>query len=208
MKIFKNNLSGEELNEVASAILDGQIVVFPTETVYGIGTNALNEKSCQRIFEIKKRPLNKPLIILISNFEMLEKIVEEPDELSKKLMDKFWPGELTIILKKKNNSIIPNIVTNGDNIAIRMTNHELLRRIIEKINVPIVAPSANITGKETGTKIKEIINDLSIVDYVIDYGDIDNGISSTIVKVENNMIKLLREGKINKEELEKIAPII
>lgn len=202
MKILKEDTK-ENIEKLATAILDGQVIVIPTETVYALSCNAYNEASCKKIYEIKKRPTDKHLIVLVSSYEMLNKIIEPPTILEQKIMNKFWPGPLTIIFNKKKNSSIAKFIAE-EQIAIRMTSHDLVRKIIEKANVPIVAPSANISQKETGTKIATIKKDLKDVDYVFDDGDISSSVTSTIIKVEEDKIKVLREGKITKEELNNI----
>ena len=206
---LKENMVNIDFDKIASEIVKGKIVIFPTETLYGIGTNAYNEEACKKIFKIKERPNTKPLIILISDYEMLCNIVEEPNEIEKKLINKFWPGPLTIIFKRKKNFMLPDIIVAKDNtIGVRMTNGKIIRLLLQKSNVPIVAPSANISGKADATKIKQIVMELGEkVDYVLDSGNIEDNVPSTIVKVVENSIYILREGKIIKEELMEIAPI-
>lgn len=207
----KNVVNENEIDKVAKNIMDGKIVVFPTETVYGVGTNAYNENSCKMIYKIKNRDEAKPLIVLISNYEMLNDIVDEANELEKKIMENFWPGPLTIVLRKKKDSKIPNIITAGkEYVGIRMTSGKVATELIEKSGVPIVAPSANLSGNPTGKKMKNIINELGDkVDYILDFGDIEEeGKESTVIKIEKNKIKILREGKILRKELEKIGEII
>lgn len=208
-KYFNQSLTDENINEVSSALLCSKIIIFPTETVYGIGANAKDLVACEKIFNIKKRDKGKALIVLISNLKMLDNIVEKPNEIESKLIKKFWPGPLTIIFKKSNTSEIPDIVSGNQNtIGIRMTSSNIAKKLINKSGVPIVAPSANISGNPTGTKIKTIINDLGDkVDYIIDIGDINDDTTSTIVEVINNEINILREGKISKKELAKISKI-
>lgn len=205
----KEKINIKNLEEIADGIKNGKTVVFPTETVYGIAANALDEIACEKIFKIKNRPDNKALIVLISNYDILEKIVNPVSKLERKLMKAFWPGALTIILEKNKECDIPNVVTAGkNNIGVRMTSGKIARLLIEKAGVPIVAPSANLSGSPTGTKIDRIIEELGDrVDYILDCGDIENGKESTIIKVENEKIIILREGKITKEELEKVGPI-
>ncbi len=199
----------QEIDNIAQGIKEGKIAIFPTETVYGIGTNAFDDDACKRVYEIKERPMNKPLIVLISNLDMLYDIVNNVNELEKKLIDEFWPGPLTIIFEKKENCKISNIVTSGENcIGVRMTSGIIPNLLIEKSGVPIVAPSANISGKSTGIKIKDIIEELGDkVDYVLDFGDVEKAVESTIVKVIENKIYILREGKILKKQLKKIGKI-
>lgn len=205
----KEKINIKNLEEIADGIKNGKTVVFPTETVYGIAANALDEIACEKIFKIKNRPDNKALIVLISNYDILEKIVNPVSKLERKLMKAFWPGALTIILEKNKECNISNAVTaSKNNIGVRMTSGKIAKLLVEKSGVPIVAPSANLSGSPTGTKIDRIIEELGDrVDYILDCGDIENEKESTIIKVENEKIIILREGKITKEELEKVGPI-
>lgn len=204
----KEEMNNSNILEVASSLRDGKLVVFPTDTVYGIGTNAYDATSCERIYIVKGRPKYKPLIVLISDISMLKDIVSNISPLEQKLIDTFWPGPLTIKFKKKDNTL-PDIVSAGDEyVRVRLMNKGVAYELIKASNVPVVAPSANLSGSLTGTKIENIINELGEkVDYILDYGDIESDEVSTIVEVENNEIICIREGKIKKEELEKFAPV-
>ena len=210
MKYYKGKLSNHEIAEISEEIKKGKIFVFPTETVYGIGTNAYNEESCKKIYEIKKRPNWKPLIVLISDIEMLKNLTEEINDIEKKLIEAFWPGPLTIIFQKNKNISISKYVSAGlDTIGVRMTDGEMIQKIIKKANVPIVAPSANLSGKTDGTKIQEIMDEIgNDIDGIIDIGDIYDSNPSTLVQVMDNQIKVLREGKISKEQLSEIAEVM
>ncbi|MCI9233201.1 MAG: threonylcarbamoyl-AMP synthase [Bacilli bacterium] len=210
MKYYKGNLLKHEVTTIAEDIKKGKIFVFPTETVYGLGTNAYREESCKQIYEIKKRPAWKPLIVLISDIEMLNDLVKEINEIEKKLIDTFWPGSLTIVFQKKENSLISKYVSAGlDTLGIRMTDGEIIRAIIKEANVPIVAPSANLSGLSDGTKINEIIEEIgNDIDGIVDIGDISDSIPSTLVQVIGNKINVLREGKISKAKLSEIAEIL
>lgn len=197
------------IEEIAEGILSGKSAVFPTETVYGIGANALVNKACENVFEIKGRPNNKPLIILISNLDMLNGIIAPMNEVENKLIEKFWPGPLTIVLDKSKDCKISEVVTAGKpNIGVRMTSGEIASLIIKKAGVPIVAPSANLSGKPTGTKIDNIIEKFGDkVDYILDCGDIESDVTSTVVEVKDDIICVLRQGKIGVEELEEVAKV-
>ena len=199
---INNSKDYQKLRYSAEIIKNGGIVVFPTETVYGIGTNGLYKEAVQRLYKIKERPLNKPISLLVSDYEMIEKVVKDINELEYKIMKKFFPGPLTIILNKKD--IVPDIVTSrGSTVGIRMPEEEITRKLIEYAGVPIAAPSANISGKPSGIDLQEIIKEFGDkVDCYIDGGKSKIGIGSTIVKVENNTIKILREGSISKKEIE------
>lgn len=201
---LKNNDNYEILNKPAEIIKNGGIVIFPTETVYGIGTNAFNEEAVRKIYTIKKRPLDKPISLLVSDIEMIKSIAQNITDKEMKIIEHFFPGPLTIILKKKD--IIPDIVTaGGDTVGIRMPAGEIARKLVELSGVPIATPSANISGKKSGTNVESIIGDFeNKVDYIIDNGDSILGISSTIVKIEDDNLIILREGSIKKEEIEKV----
>ncbi len=198
---LRNKMDCKLLKEPAEIIRSGGIVIFPTETVYGIGANGLDEKAVDKLYKVKNRPLNKPISLLVSNMEMIEKITKNISNKEYKLMNKFFPGPFTIILKKKN--IIPDIVTSGgDTVGIRMPSGEIARKLVEYANVPIATPSANISGKPSGTNIDSIIRDFEgKVDYIIDGGESKIGIASTIVQVVNEEIHILREGIISRENV-------
>ena len=202
---FRNNIDLEELKEPAKVIRNGGIVIFPTETVYGIGTNGFDEKSIKKIYELKRRDSNKPISLLVSNMEMVEMVAKDISDLEYKLMRKFWPGPFTIILKKK--SIVPDVLTsNGDTVGVRMPSGEIAKKLIEYAEVPIAAPSANISGKPSGTDINDIMKDFEgKVDCIIDNGISELGVASTIVKVVDNIPYVLREGIITKEQIEEVV---
>ena len=203
----KEKINENELKQAAEEIKKGNLVLFPTETVYGIGANALEENAVRKIFIAKGRAADNPLIVHVANIQMVEGIVEQITPLEKKLIETFWPGPLTIVFKRKNNRIIPNVVTaNLDTVGIRMPSNKIAKRLIELAGVPIAAPSANISGKPSGTKVADIIEELQEkVDYILDGGFSDIGLESTVIKVEENQITILRPGKITKEQLEEVA---
>lgn len=202
-----SKLNMDEISEAANEIKNGNLVLFPTETVYGIGANALDENAVKKIFKAKGRAQDNPLIVHVSNVQMAENIVKGITKLEKKIIENFWPGPLTIIFKRKNEQIIPNVVTaNLDTVGIRMPSNKIAKELIEKAGVPIAAPSANISGKPSGTNVEDIIEELDgKVSYILDGGATDIGLESTVIMVENEKIKILRPGKITKEQLEKIA---
>ena len=191
------------LDQAAELIKQGKIVVFPTETVYGIGTNGLDEKAVKKLYEVKQRPLNKPITLIVSNMEMVALLAKDVTETEYKIMEKFFPGPLTIILKKK--EIVPDIVTSGQQtVGVRMPSGEMARKLVEKSGVPIAAPSANITGQPSGTNLQEIEKCFKEkVDFYIDGGECEIGRASTIVQVVDGRIQILRQGSITLEEIEK-----
>ncbi len=200
---FKNNIEYTKLKEVATAIKNGQVVVFPTETVYGIGTNGLDEKAIEKLYKLKKRPKNKPISLLVNNIDMINDIAEDITEIEYKLINKFMPGPLTIILKKKNK--IPDILTaNSSTVGIRIPENEIAIKLIEYAKVPLATSSANISGKSSGINLKNIMNDFNDdIDYYIDGGFSKIGIASTVVQVLDGIPHILREGVITIDEIKK-----
>lgn len=191
------------ISRASKFIKQGKIVVFPTETVYGIGTNGLNEKAVKKLYEVKQRPLNKPISLLVSNMEMVNKIAKDITEIEYKIMEKFFPGPLTIILKKRD--IVPDIVTAGqDTVGVRMPSGEIARKLVEIAGVPIAAPSANISGEPSGTNLQEIKKHFEgNVDFFIDGGESEIGLASTIVQVVGGELQILRQGSITLEQIKK-----
>lgn len=205
---FKKEIAKQELDMVGTSLRDGKLVIFPTETVYGIGANALDEKAVDSIFIAKGRANDNPLIVHVSSFEMMEPFIEEPSEMEKKLMDAFMPGPFTLILKKK--KIIPdNVSAHLDTVGIRMPENEIARKIIENANVPIAAPSANISSRPSGTKIEDIKEEFDgKVEWIIDGGETKIGIESTVVKVIDGIPTILRPGKITPEDIKNVVGIV
>lgn len=194
-----------KLKEPAQEIKNGGIVVFPTETVYGIGTNALNADAVKKLYNVKQRPLNKPISMLVSSIDMIEKVARDITSLEYALIKEFFPGPLTIILKKKD--IVPDIVTAGsDTVGIRMPANEITIELIKGAGVPIAAPSANISGNPSGTELSNIINEFGEnVDYYIDGGKSKIGLASTIVQIIDGRPHILRQGSITKEQIEEVC---
>ena len=175
--------------------------IFPTDTVYGIGCDSLNIQAINDLYGIKNRNLNKPINILVSNVDMVKKYVKNINEIEYILIEKFWPGSLTIIFDKSD--IVPDILTSGiSTVGIRMPNNEICIDLINKLGVPIATSSANISDEAPAIEIdSKLINDFNDkVNFIIDTGK-TNGKPSTIVRVENNEIKILREGHITKNEI-------
>lgn len=194
---FKNTYSENDINTCANDLKNDNIGIFPTDTVYGIGCNCLNINSIMNIYKIKKRNLNKPINILISNLNMLKNLVKEINPIEQKLIDNFWPGDLTIIFNKS--KIVPDILTSGLNtVGIRMPNNKICLDLIDKSGIPLATSSANISNEPPTTCINENLknNFYNNVSFIIDGGKIKNGLPSTIVRVENNKIKIIREGTI------------
>ena len=204
---FKNNINIDELSLASKSIKEGNLVIFPTETVYGIGANALDSKAVDDIFIAKGRANDNPLIVHIAEFDMLEDLVKEITPLEQKLMDSFMPGPFTLILKKKD--IIPNNVSaNLDTVGIRMPANKIAHDLIKEAGVPIAAPSANISSRPSGTNIEDIKEEFTNkVDIIIDGGETSVGLESTVVKVIDGIPTILRPGKITPEDIIEVTGI-
>ena len=204
---------GNDLKSAAKIILDGGLVVFPTETVYGLGGNALQSDAAQKIYSAKGRPSDNPLIIHIAEPQDAEKYAYV-SEIYYRLADAFMPGPLTVIMPKR--ECIPHSVTGGlETVAVRCPSHPIAHALIEEAGVPIAAPSANISGRPSPTDAKYVIEDMNgRVDMIIDGGECEIGLESTIVKIDGNSLTLLRPGGITYDALccvcddVKIAPAV
>lgn len=203
----KNNYNKDFLKEAAQFIKEGKLVLFPTETVYGIGADGLNAKAVQNIFVAKGRANDNPLILHVSSMEMIERIAQDISPLERKLIKAFFPGPLTIILKRKD--IVPDVVTASlDTVGIRMPENQVARDLISLADTPIAAPSANISGRPSGTNISDIFEELNQkVDYIIDGGETKIGLESTVIRVIDNEINILRPGKITYDDLSKYGKV-
>lgn len=203
MKIldWKEQIDDLELEAVSKALANGELVIFPTETVYGIGANALNSKAVDDIFIAKGRANDNPLIVHLDSKESITNYAYITNEMEQKLIDSFMPGPFTLILKKKDN--IPNNVSaNLDTVGIRIPSNDIAHIILATSKLPIAAPSANISGKPSGTDIEDIKEEFNNkVSYIIDGNVTDIGLESTVVKVIDNVPTILRPGFITKEDI-------
>lgn len=202
---IKNEIDENKLKEIAKGIRNGKLCLFPTETVYGIGSNGLDEKAVEKIYEAKKRNRKNPINLLVSDVAMIEKIAQDISPLEYKLMEAFFPGPFTIILKKKN--IVPSIVTaNSDLVGVRMPSGKIAKKLVQLAGVPIAAPSANISGELSGTNLKDVIDEFSnCLDFAIDGGESTLGLESTIVRVIDGIPHILRPGSITPEQIKMVA---
>lgn len=191
--------------DVAKALLErGDLVAIPTETVYGLAGNAFDIDAVAKIFKAKNRPTFDPLIVHVDSFERLSEFTEELPEKAAQLTDAFWPGPLTILLKKK--PVISDLVTAGlDTVAVRMPRHELTRQLLKELNFPLAAPSANPFGYISPTSAQHVQQQLGDkIEYILDGGDCGVGVESTIVSFESGVPTVLRLGGISIEEIESI----
>jgi L-threonylcarbamoyladenylate synthase len=205
LKINPQDIDQQLIIQAAGIIKNGGLVAFPTETVYGLGANALDPDAVIKIFEAKKRPLDDPLIVHISGKEQLHEIVRDIPHCAQQLIERFWPGPLTIIFKKSD--IVPDLVTTGlDTVAVRMPANEIATELIRQAGVPIAAPSANLFGRPSPTKSEHVLEDLSgAIDCIIDGGQSTIGVESTVVEVHEEQLLVLRPGGITIEELSSIV---
>lgn len=199
----EQKLIKEGLKEAGDVIKKGGLVVFPTETVYGLGANALNSNSVKKIFEAKGRPQDNPLIMHVAGYN-IEDYVEAIPQFARVLMEKFWPGPLTIILKKS--AIIPYETTGGlETIGIRMPANSIALGLIKEAGIPIAAPSANVSGKPSPTDVLRCVEDLDgRVDIIIGGNNSEVGIESTIIDCTVNPPCVLRPGGITLEMLKEL----
>lgn len=206
VKIDIKNIDDNLIDEAAALIKEGGLVAFPTETVYGLGANGLDEAAVLKIFKAKGRPQDNPLILHIQSIDQLLPLVSHVPDLAYKCIEKFWPGPLTIIFNRS--SIIPDVITGGlDTVAIRMPENKIALDLIRKSNVPIAAPSANLSGKPSPTSADHVIRDLSgRVDMIIDGGCTGVGLESTVLDLSGDIPMVLRPGGVTIEELRVLIP--
>lgn len=204
VKVDPENIDYEVIKEAAKIINEGGTVVFPTETVYGIGADALNDEAVDKIFRAKGRPQDNPLIVHISSFDELNDLASEIPERAKILADKFWPGPMTMILNKKD--ALSNKITAGlDTAAIRLPSNEIALALIKESKKPIAAPSANTSGKPSPTEVSHVIEDLmGKVDMIIDGGSTYIGLESTVVDMTTDIPMILRPGGITLEDIKEV----
>ena len=191
----------DKISAAAKLLREGSLVAIPTETVYGLGANGLDERAVRRIFEAKGRPQDNPLILHVTGPQWLPRYCAEVPPLAYVLARKFWPGPLTMILKRK--PVVPDATTAGlDTVAIRCPNHPVTLAIIREAGVPIAAPSANTSGRPSPTRAEHVMEDMDgKIDMILDGGEVGIGIESTIVDLTGDVPMILRPGYITKEML-------
>lgn len=207
-KLEEENLTAEDFTEAGRILRNGGLVAFPTETVYGLGADALNSQAAAKIYAAKGRPSDNPLIIHIAEKSDLNRLVKEIPPKADLLIDAFWPGPLTMIFQKREE--VPDGTTGGLNtVAVRMPRHKIAMELIRRSGVLIAAPSANVSGRPSPTTAEHVQQDMcGRIDMVIDGGKVGIGIESTILDMTVNPPMILRPGYITKEMLEKkIGPV-
>ncbi len=192
--------------ETAAAILkDGGIVAFPTETVYGLGADASNAKAIRRVFEAKQRPMNHPVIVHLSDFSQVEDWAMEVNAFAHELMAKFWPGPLTLVLRRTSR-VLDEVTGGQDTVAIRMPANPIALTLLKKVERPLIAPSANRFGRVSPTHSDHVKQDPNLmVDFVVEGGRCQVGIESTIVDASSREPKILRLGGVTPEQIEGVT---
>ncbi len=204
-KIDENCIDENMMKEAGEILKNGGLVAFPTETVYGLGANALDEQASAKIYAAKGRPSDNPLIIHIADMDKLDRIVEEIPEAAVKLAKKFWPGPLTMVMKKSGE--VPYGTTGGlDTVAVRMPSHPIALEMIRHGGGYIAAPSANTSGRPSPTLAEHVADDMTgIIPMILDGGAVGIGIESTIVDLTESVPTILRPGFITQEMLEEVV---
>lgn len=199
---WKNIVDESELNEIKKILDNDGVIIFPTDTVYGIACNCFSEKAIKKVFDIKKRPENKPINVLSNNLDKIKLVSKNISEKEEFLINKYMPGALTIILDK--NEKVSDILTAGlDTIGVRIPKNNISLRILENVSYPLATTSANISGDSAGIKITDFLKEFDgVVDAIIDGGETDLKVASTIVRVESdNKLKIIREGTLKIKEM-------
>lgn len=188
------------IEKAASFIRQGKIVAIPTDTVYGLAVDFGNHQAMKRLYELKKRPLNKPFTIAVSGEESLERLTRDAGPLAYKLMEKFWPGPLTLVLKAA--------LSAADTIGLRLPNNRVALRIIEESGCAVALPSANYSGQRPACDAREVLSAFKdSIDLIIDAGKVELGVESTVVDLSTVNFKILRQGAVSKAEIEALAKL-
>lgn len=202
-KIFKPSCQ-KDYSEIADLLQKGGIVAIPTETVYGLAGNALDDSCVEKIYKAKGRPSDNPLIVHISDISQWGDLVQDISDSARALAEEFWPGPLTIILPKSE-KVSDKVSGNLPTVAVRMPKNEVARKIIDAAGFPLAAPSANLSGKPSPTCLKHVVDDLSgRVDAIVDGGESEMGVESTVITLAGDIPRLLRPGSITPEMLTRV----
>ena len=198
-------LISKDISKAVDILNQEELVAIPTETVYGLAGNIYSEKAIKAIFEMKKRPFFNPLIVHIHSLDQLEDLVLEIPEKARTLANKFWPGSLTMVMKKK--AIVPDLITAGkDSVAVRIPDHPVALELLKLLNFPLAAPSANPFGSISPTNAFHVADYFqNVLPMVLEGGDCRNGIESTIIGFENDEPVLYRLGSISLESIENVV---
>ena len=193
---WTKEINQEELDILADIINKDGVIIFPTDTVYGIGCNCYNENAINKIFELKGRDYSKPINVLIDSVDKIDQLASSISDIERKLIDKYMPGDMTIILKKNTN--VPDLLTaNLDSVGVRIPNNRIALEILKKVDIPLGTTSANISGEAALCDFNDVVSEFNgKVDAIINGGESEIGVASTIVRVDDNEIKILRQGNL------------
>lgn len=202
--------NSENYTQAVDLLNNGEIVAFPTETVYGLGAVATNEQAVKKIFAAKGRPSDNPLIVHIGTVEEVSLYTTNISEIAQKCMDAFWPGPLTLVMHAKPNVLAPSVTAGLDSVGIRMPDHPVALELLQTLKKPLAAPSANRSGKPSPTKAEHVFEDLqNIIPCILDGGMTGIGLESTVLDVTLDTPVILRPGGVTKERLEAvIGPVV
>jgi L-threonylcarbamoyladenylate synthase len=207
LKVSDNNSEEAVLTRAAEILARGDIIAYPTETFYGLGADATNEKAIQTIFAIKGRNFNNPISVIIDQATQLQSLVEDIPDSASRLMQAFWPGALTIVFKAAGD-VSPLLTAGTDKIGVRVSSHPAARAIAAKLGRPFTATSANLSGAPECSTADEIINQIGDkLDAIVDLGKTAGGIGSTIIDITCNPPKILRQGVITSDAIKKYVDI-
>jgi len=208
LKVNPQKPEPSKIRTAAEVIKKGGLVAFPTETVYGLGTDALNPEAVMKVFKAKNRPADDPLIVHVARKEDVHRLAKDIQESAEKLMTKFWPGPLTLVMKRS--KLVPSITTAGlDTVGIRMPSNKVALALIMESATPISAPSANLFGKPSPTTAEHVINDLAgKVNVILDAGPTKIGVESTVIDMTSPISRILRPGGISYEQLRSVLGMV
>lgn len=204
--VSPENPEPDVIAAAAEVLRDGRLVAFPTETVYGLGANALDEAAIQRIYAAKQRPSNDPIIAHIANTDQLRQVAVDIPDVAYQLAERFWPGPLTLVLKRA--AVVPAVIAAGlETIAVRMPSNKVARALIDAADVPVAAPSANTFTRPSATTAQHVLHDLGgRVDLVLDGGATTIGLESTVLDLTGGAPKILRPGGVTMDDLSAMFP--
>lgn len=209
LSVDKDKDNSESYAQAVDFLKKGEVVAFPTETVYGLGAIATNDLAVKKIFAAKNRPADNPLIVHVGTIEEISDYVEDIPDVAKKCMEIFWPGPLTLILPAKKGLFSPNVTAGLSTVGIRMPDHPVALELLQQLKQPIAAPSANRSGKPSPTKAEHVLEDLQgNISCVIDGGGTGIGLESTVLDVTLDIPTILRPGGVTKEMLEAIIGVV
>lgn len=200
IRMLAANSYDRQIGEAARVLANGGVVAYPTDTVYGLGADILNPAAIERVFEIKGRPADAPLPVLLSSVEQLAAVVDAPPDAARELAGRFWPGALTLVMRTSVS--LPTALLREGRVAVRVPDDPMCRRLIERLGRPITGTSANKTGCPAATTADEVRSQLGdVVDYILDAGRSGGGLPSTVVEVDEAGLRILREGAVPSEDV-------